>query len=70
MTAEIDKQCHSEFRRFEVVQCLGFFSASQMVECFQFNDNLLVTDEIRNLLLLEFMPLVEDSECALGFERD
>jgi len=41
-----------------------------MVECFQFNDNLLVTDEIRNLLLLEFMPLVEDSECALGFERD
>lgn len=68
--SEVDQQTFGETRGFEVVDDLGFFSAGEGLERFQFNDDVSEANEVGSVDALKFFAPIANDEIAFAFERD
>ena len=68
--SEVDQQTFGETRGFEVVDDLGFFSAREGLERFQFNDDVSEANEVGSVDALKFFAPLSNDEIAFAFERD
>ena len=68
--SEVDQQTFGETRGFEVVDDLGFFSAGEGLERFQFNDDVSEANEVGSVDALKFFAPIANDKIAFPFERD
>lgn len=67
--SEVDQQTFGEAGGFEVVNDLGFFSAGEGLERFQFNDDVSKANEVGSVDALKFFAPIANDEIAFAFER-
>jgi hypothetical protein len=60
--SEVDQQTFGETRGFEVVDDLGFFSAGEDLERFQFNEDISEANEVGSVDALEFFAPIANDE--------
>lgn len=56
--AKVDEQTDSQTGCFQVIEKLGFFAPSELVKGLEFNNDLLIADNICYVLLVELPTFV------------
>jgi hypothetical protein len=68
MMPEVDEETEAKIGGFQVIPHLGLMLAGEVAQCLQFDDDLIIADEIRLVNLFQNPPLIDEVELLLGYE--
>ena len=68
MAAKVDKNTHFEAGCFQIVENLSLFISRETIKCLEFNNDQVKTDQVCNVLLIEYLAFVPNLNWFLSIK--